>query len=184
MNEIDFSFFVMFWKTQFNHFATEIPWSLMKLMIFLSCWQLDREKGGFVEGKKYYFMTYFWPFRVVLSVVCRMLSVICVLTPAYSGLCRGLEYSLKIQCIILVDPNIAVILIFKTLCLGRSKTLPYVWKKISQERHLRLVSHIFTKLSQIVCLINVHILICQHAKCDCRLWNVLWFNCVFSGIFI
>ena len=35
---------------------------------------------------------------------------------------------------------------------------------------------IFTKLSQIVCLINVYILVCQHAKCDCRLWKLLWFN--------
>ena len=38
---------------------------------------------------------------------------------------------------------------------------------------------ISTKLSQIVCLTNVHILVCQYAKCDCRLWRVLWFNCVF-----
>ena len=34
---------------------------------------------------------------------------------------------------------------------------------------------IFTKLSQMVCLINMYILKCQHAKCDC--W--LWFNCIF-----
>ena len=26
---------------------------------------------------------------------------------------------------------------------------------------------------------DVHILECQHAKCDCRLWKILWFNCVF-----
>ena len=31
---------------------------------------------------------------------------------------------------------------------------------------------ISTKLSQIVCLINVHILVCQHARCDCRLWKI------------
>ena len=31
----------------------------------------------------------------------------------------------------------------------------------------------FTKLSQIKCLINVHILVCQHAKCDCKLWKVM-----------
>ena len=42
---------------------------------------------------------------------------------------------------------------------------------------------IFTKLSQIVCLINVHILDYQHAKCDCWLWKVLWFDCVFLWIF-
>ena len=33
-----------------------------------------------------------------------------------------------------------------------------------------------TKLSQIVCLINIHILFCQ---CDCRIWKVLWFNAFF-----
>ena len=38
---------------------------------------------------------------------------------------------------------------------------------------------IFTKLSQIVCLIDVHILVCQHAKCDWWLWKVLWFNWIF-----
>ena len=36
-----------------------------------------------------------------------------------------------------------------------------------------------TKLSQIVCLINVHILECQHVKCDCRLWMALWFDAFF-----
>ena len=43
---------------------------------------------------------------------------------------------------------------------------------------------IFTKILHIVCLINVNILVCQHAKCDCRLWNVLWLNFVFFGIFL
>ena len=42
--------------------------------------------------------------------------------------------------------------------------------------HSSLKYCIFSKLSQIVCLINVYILICQHTKCDCRLWKVLWFN--------
>ena len=34
------------------------------------------------------------------------------------------------------------------------------------------------KLSQIMWLINVHILVNQYAKCECSLWKVLWFNCV------
>ena len=41
-----------------------------------------------------------------------------------------------------------------------------------------LKSCIFTKHSQIAYLINVHISICQNAKCHCTLWNVLLFNCV------
>ena len=42
-----------------------------------------------------------------------------------------------------------------------------------------LKSFIFNKLSQIICLINVHILVCQFAKCDC----MLWINWIFSGNF-
>ena len=42
---------------------------------------------------------------------------------------------------------------------------------------------ILTKLSQIVTLINVHILVYQYANCDCRLWKILWFDRVL-GIFI
>ena len=49
------------------------------------------------------------------------------------------------------------------------------------DEHSCLKYCIFTKLLQIVCLINVHILVCQHAKCDCRLWKVFWFDCVFSA---
>ena len=37
----------------------------------------------------------------------------------------------------------------------------------------------FTKLSQIMCLINIHILVYQRAKCNCRVWKVPQFNCVF-----
>ena len=48
------------------------------------------------------------------------------------------------------------------------------------ERHFRLVAHIFTKLSQNVCLINIHILIYLHARYDCKLWNALWFYYVFG----
>ena len=39
--------------------------------------------------------------------------------------------------------------------------------------------YIVTKHSQIVNLVNVHILVYQHAKCDCMLWKLLWFNCAF-----
>ena len=28
-------------------------------------------------------------------------------------------------------------------------------------------------------MINLYILECQHTKCDCWLWKVLWFSCVF-----
>ena len=121
-----------------------------------------------------------------------------------------------------------LILIFGAICLGRLAPLPYVQKKYHKnKRHLCLVTYIFIKLSQNVCLIDayiscifmpdvtaiygtpldfiaffwvfsyiideysclkyciftklsqimylidVHILVCQHAKYDCMLWKVL-----------
>ena len=53
----------------------------------------------------------------------------------------------------------------------------YVWK--IHHRNER-------QLSQNVCLINTHILIYWHSRCDCKLWNAFWFYCVlwlFSYIF-
>ena len=38
---------------------------------------------------------------------------------------------------------------------------------------------IFTKLPQIVCLINTHILICWNARCNYKLRKALWFDCFF-----
>ena len=52
------------------------------------------------------------------------------------------------------------------------------------DNHSCLNCFISTKLSQIMFLINVHVLICQYAKCDCRLCKVLWFNAFFSRIFM
>ena len=52
------------------------------------------------------------------------------------------------------------------------------------DEHSCLKYCIYTKLSQIMCLINVHILVCQLAKYDCWLWKVLSFNCIFWDYFI
>ena len=52
------------------------------------------------------------------------------------------------------------------------------------DEHSFLKHYIFNKLSQIVWLINVHILVCQRVKCDCSLWKVLLFNSYFWEIFI
>ena len=35
-----------------------------------------------------------------------------------------------------------------------------------------------------LCLINLNILVYQQTECDCSLWKVLRFNCVFLGILI
>ena len=42
-----------------------------------------------------------------------------------------------------------------------------------------MVPHIFIKLSQNVCLIDIHILIYWHARFDRKLWKALWFYYVF-----
>ena len=105
----------------------------------------------------------------VISEFClsSSLSVVCVLAPAYTSLCRGLKYLPKVSYIILVDPLRDRFLIIETVFLGRSETLPYVWKiHHRNEWHLHLVAPIFTKLSQSVCLINIHIFIYWHARCD------------------
>ena len=51
------------------------------------------------------------------------------------------------------------------------------------DKHTYLKCCIFTKFLQNVYLIDVHIFIFQHAKCDCRLWKVLLSNCVFGVYF-
>ena len=108
---------------------------------------------------------------------CLLLSAVCSASAAYTSLGRGLKYLLKIPHFILDYSNVAGFLIFSNLCLGRSKTLTYVQKKKyhKNERSLSLVTHIFTKISQNVCLINAHILIYVILICDscnCRLWQV------------
>ena len=79
------------------------------------------------------------------------------------------------------------IFIFEAVFQGGSATLPYIWKiHYKIERHLCLVAHIITKLSQNVYLVNTHILIYRHVRCACKLWNEFWFYCafwVFSYIF-
>ena len=123
-------------------------------------------------------MSVFWN-SVYLSVCRRCLSIYSAST-AYTSLCRGLKYLLKVRYTIPNYPNVVKFLIFETLCLGRA----YVWKKFHKnERHLSLVTHTFTKLSQNVCLINKHILVYWHARYNCRLWKALWFYCVSSPNF-
>ena len=75
-------------------------------------------------------------------------------------------------------------MIFGTRCLGRSKILPYDWKYHKNQRHLCLLTHIFTKHSHNVCPIDTHILMYQYARCDCKLLNSFWLYRVFLGIFI
>ena len=63
----------------------------------------------------------------ILSVV---VCLFYILAPAYISVCRGkwgLDYLLKVRCIILVDPNGAGFLISSTFFHGM-ETLPYVWK--------------------------------------------------------
>ena len=48
---------------------------------------------------------------------------------------------------------------------------------IPNDEHSCLNYCIFTKISQIVCLINRYILTCRHARCDYKVQKVIWFNC-------
>ena len=53
-----------------------------------------------------------------------------ILSIAYNSLRRGLKYLLKIPFFILNYLNVAGFLIFKTVFLGSSAKLPYVWKNV------------------------------------------------------
>ena len=95
-----------------------------------------------------------------------------------------MKYLLKVPFIIQNYANLVGFLIFETLCLGSSKTLPYVWKKYHKnQQRLCLVRHSFTKLSQNIYLTNTHILIYWYARCDCKLCNAPRFYCAFLDIF-
>ena len=92
-------------------------------------------------------------------VICRRLSVSSLLLkPAYVEIWNiYLKYGILFQLFTLRDG----FLIFKTYFLKMAgNTTLYLKKKIKNERHLRLASHISTKHSQIVYLINTHILRC------------------------
>ena len=102
----------------------------------------------------------------------------CSASVVYTSLWRGLKYLLKVLYIIQYYPKVAVFFIFKALCINRLKTLPYVWKNIP--KMIGRLTHIPTKLSQNVYLINTHILIYRYTRCDCKLWNASWFYCVFK----
>ena len=74
------------------------------------------------------------------------------------------------------------ILIFETV-FWTNRQRVVLKKNRKNQRHLCLATHIFTKLSQNVYLINTHILEYRHDRLDCKLWNAHWFYCLFC-IFI
>ena len=110
---------------------------------------------------------------------CRRLSSVCVLAPAYTSLCRGLEYLLKVRYIILVVLNGAGFLIFNTIFVTGWEYCPVSENNIIKMSGNCVWYHIFTKLLKYVYLTNKYIFIYQHATCDCMLWNAHWFYCVF-----
>ena len=63
-------------------------------------------------------------FWYVRNPVC--LSFVCSASTVNTSLCRGLKYLLKVRYIFLVYHNVARFSFFDNLCLGRSKTFPYV----------------------------------------------------------
>ena len=95
--------------------------------------------------------------NICLSVIlefCLSSIGVCVLAPAYTSLCR--EIFTKVKYIIVVDPLRDGFLIFE------------------------IFPKCMLKFSQNVCLINIYILIYRSARCDCKLWNALWFYYVFG----
>ena len=110
---------------------------------------------------------------------------VCSVSTAYTSLCRGLECLIKVWYIILVYPNVAEFSISNTVfCCRMEMEHPLIicvfWAfSYNIDDHSCLNCCTFIKHSQIMYVINVHILVCQHAKWDCMLLKFLWFDCVF-----
>ena len=116
--------------------------------------------------------------------------------PAYPSLCRSLNIFLSAKTITKMSGIFSVAHIIaklsRNVCLIDTHALIHrhaycdckLWKTLRYysvffwvfsyiiDEHSCLKYCFFTKHSQIVCLINAHILIYQHARCDCKLWKV------------
>ena len=109
-------------------------------------------------------------------LVCRRLLSVAYLLPTPEAWIIYLK-----SYIILNWLNLAWFLIVEALCLGRANHWPMSEKKNHKnEQNLCLVTHIFTKLSQNVYLINTLIFIYYHSRCYRKLWSLYWFECIFQ----
>ena len=98
---------------------------------------------------------------------------------------HGMDYRLFVLCLI----NTSILVCWHVRCdckLWNATWFCCVFLEFSYliDDHLCLKYFIFTKLLQIVYLIDVPSLVYQHAKCDCRLWKILWFFGVFRNFHI
>ena len=95
----------------------------------------------------------------ILSVV-----VICSTPTACASLCRFLEYLLKLTFFIQNHPSVAKFLIFKTVLLGRSTTLSYVWKNITKMIGICVWKHLsstnFHRMFFCIYILECHIWMC------------------------
>ena len=80
-------------------------------------------------------------FQTILRSVCLLVVlqfctsfVVFVLVPAYTSLCRGLDYLLKVRYIIVVVLNGSDSMIFSTFFCYGMEILPYVAENTSQKR--------------------------------------------------
>ena len=69
--------------------------------------------------------------NICMSVIlefCLPVVAVYSASTAYTSLCRGLKYLLKIPYCIQYYLNMTRFLVFQTVFLGRSVTMPYIWK--------------------------------------------------------
>ena len=83
------------------------------------------------------------------------MSVVCSSSAAYTSLCRSLKYLLKVSYIIQNYPSIVRFLNFKTLFLDRSKTLPYVWKNITEMNNICVWKDIASPKFHRICVLLI-----------------------------
>ena len=103
----------------------------------------------------------------VLFLFCLLLSIVFSALNAYNSLYRDLK---SLQKYLVLFENILTWpdFLFSILFFGQIVNIAtYDWKLFHKNGPLLfLVTHIFTKRSQIVCLIHTHILIYWHVRCN------------------
>ena len=121
-----------------------------------SKWTIYKQKSDL--NKKYQLVGNFGIMSVVYVVFGAHL--------AFTSLCRGLKYLLKILNSIRDQPTWPDFS-FLTMFYAGCPIFEKVYHKNKQ--YLWLVTYIISKFSQNLCLINTHIFIYWHTRCNCKL---------------
>ena len=91
------------------------------------------EKKVLDQNRPYMYKHLLYKSKTVILSVVVVIIVVCVLAPAYTSLCRGLEYLLKVRYVVLLDTNGAGFLISNTIFSLRDVNTALFLKNTSQK---------------------------------------------------